>query len=105
MLSFHAHWKVLAPTAPTDQLSLLQVLGLRRSQRGIEATCHQRLDASLHEAQSRVRSPSDVAVLGLPARISLALFQRDAQRPQSLTGVLATARASPPAAALSAASW
>ena len=55
---------------------------LRRNQWGIEATCHQRLDVSLHEDKSRVRSPSGVAVLGLLSRISLALFQRDCQRPQ-----------------------
>lgn len=67
---------------PVDRLSPLQILGLRRSQWGIEATCHQRLDVSLHEDKSRVRSPSGVAVLGLLSRISLALFQRDSQRPQ-----------------------
>jgi hypothetical protein len=67
---------------PADRLSPLQVLELRRRQWGIEAICHQRLDVSLHEDQSRVRSPSGVAVLGLLSRISLALFQRDAQRPQ-----------------------
>ena len=67
---------------PTDRLSPLQILCLRRSQWGIEATCHQRLDVSLHEDQSRVRSLSGVAVLGLLSRISLALFQRDCQRPQ-----------------------
>ncbi len=60
----------------------LQILFLRRDQWGIEATCHQRLDVSLHEDKSRVRSPSGVAVLGLLSRISLALFQRDCQRPQ-----------------------
>ena len=67
---------------PADRLSPLQILWLRRGQWGIEATCHQRLDVSLHEDKSRVRSLSGVAVLGLLARISLALFQRDAQRPQ-----------------------
>jgi hypothetical protein len=67
---------------PADQLSPLQLLHLRRGQWGIEATCHQRLDVSLHEDQSRVRSVSGVAVLGLLARISLALFTQDCQRPQ-----------------------
>lgn len=69
---------------PADRLSPSEILGLRRSQWGIEATCHQRLDVSLHEDQSRVRSPSGVAVLGLLSRISLALFQQDSQRPQPL---------------------
>lgn len=41
----------------------------------IESLCHQRLDVSLHEDKSRVRSLSRVAVLGLLARLSLALFQ------------------------------
>ena len=67
---------------PADRLSPLQILFLRRSQWGIEATCHQRLDVSLHEDKSRVRSLSGVAILGLLARISLALFQQDCQRPQ-----------------------
>jgi hypothetical protein len=42
----------------------------------------QRLDESLHEDKSRVRSVSGVAVLGVLSRISLALFQADCQRPQ-----------------------
>lgn len=67
---------------PAAQLSPLQLLHLRRGQWGIEATCHQRLDVSLHEDKSRVRSVSGVAVLGVLSRISLALFQRDCQRPQ-----------------------
>ena len=69
---------------PADRLSPLQILFLRRGQWGIEATCHQRLDVSLHEDKSRVRTLSSVAVLGLLSRISLALFQQDCQRPQSL---------------------
>jgi hypothetical protein len=67
---------------PADRLDPLQILHLRRGQWGIEGTCHQRLDVSLHEDKSRVRSPSGVALLGLLSRISLALFQRDSQRPQ-----------------------
>jgi hypothetical protein len=67
---------------PAQELSPLQILRLRRNQWGIEATCHQRLDVSLREDQSRVRSLSGVAVLGLLSRISLALFQRDSSRPQ-----------------------
>ena len=42
-----------ATSRPADQLSPLQILHLRRGQWGIEATCHQRLDVSLHEDQSR----------------------------------------------------
>jgi hypothetical protein len=72
----------LVTSRPSDQLNPLQILYRRRGQWGIEATCHQRLDVSLHEDQSRVRSPSGVAVLGLLSRISLALFHRDCQRPQ-----------------------
>jgi hypothetical protein len=71
-----------AVSRPSDQLNPLQILQLRRRQWGIEASCHQRLDVSLHEDQSRVRSVSGVAVLGVLARISLALFQQDCQRPQ-----------------------
>jgi len=72
----------LVTSRPADQLSPSQILCLRRGQWGIEATWHQRLDVSLHEDQSRVRSLSGVAVLGLLSRLSLALFQHDAQRPQ-----------------------
>ena len=67
---------------PAGRLSPLQILFLRRSQWGIEGTCHQRLDVSLHEDKSRVRTLSGVAVLGLLSRISLALFEQDCQRPQ-----------------------
>jgi hypothetical protein len=67
---------------PADRLAPLQLLRLRRGQWGIEATCHQRLDVSLDEDKSRVRSVSGVAVLGILSRISLALFQQDCQRPQ-----------------------
>src|SRR5438093_305653 len=77
--TFRTHF---VTSRPADRLSPLQILFLRRDQWGIEATCHQRLDVSLHEDKSRVRSPSGVAVLGLLSRISLALFQRDCQRPQ-----------------------
>ena len=72
----------LVTSRPANQLSPSQILCLRRGQWGIEATCHQRLDVSLHEDQSRVRSLSGVAVLGLLSRLSLALFQHDSQRPQ-----------------------
>lgn len=69
---------------PTAQFSPLQILFLRPGQWGIEGTCHQRLDVSLHEDKSLVRSLSGVAVLGLLARISLAFFQWDLQRPQPI---------------------
>lgn len=67
---------------PRGQLDATQTLHLRRGQWGIEAVCHQRLDVSLHEDKSRVRSLSGVAALGLLSRISLALFTADCQRPQ-----------------------
>jgi hypothetical protein len=67
---------------PGNQLDPLQILLLRRGQWGIEVICHQRLDVSLHEDKSRVRSVSAAAVLGLLSRISLALFQQDCRRPQ-----------------------
>ncbi len=67
---------------PSELLDPVQILLLRRSQWGIETTCHQRLDVSLHEDKSRVRGVSAAAVLGLLSRISLALFQQDCQRPQ-----------------------
>ena len=65
-----------------ERLDPTQFLRLRRGQWGIESICHQRLDVSLHEDKSRVRTLSGVAVLGLLSRISLALFVRDCQRPQ-----------------------
>jgi hypothetical protein len=65
------------------RLDATQVLLLRRRQWGIEAICHQRLDVSLHEDRSRVRSVSGVAVLGLLSRLSLAFFQDECRwRPQ-----------------------
>jgi len=67
---------------PGERIDPVQILLLRRAQWGIEVTCHQRLDVSLHEDKSRVRGLSAVAVLGLLSRISLALFQQDCQRPQ-----------------------
>lgn len=67
---------------PASRLDARHILLLRRGQWGIEASCHQRLDTSLHEDQSRVRSVSGVAVLGLLSRISVALFVHDCQRPQ-----------------------
>lgn len=67
---------------PRHRLDPTGILLLRRGQWGIEAICHQRLDVSLHEDQSRVRSVRGVAVLGLLCRISLALFVEDCQRPQ-----------------------
>jgi len=67
---------------PAARLEATRILQLRRRHWGIEAVCHQRLDVSLHEDQSRVRSVSGVAVLGVLSRISLALFQAEAQRPQ-----------------------
>lgn len=67
---------------PAERLEPVPILLLRRRQWGIESICHQRLDVSLHEDQSRVRSRQGVAVLGLLSRISLAMFQADCQRPQ-----------------------
>jgi hypothetical protein len=67
---------------PAERLDPTQFLLLRRRQWGIESICPQRLDVSLHEDQSRVRSVSGVAVLGVLSRISLALFQAECQRPQ-----------------------
>jgi hypothetical protein len=49
---------------------------------GIESTCHQRFDVSLHEDRSHVRSVSGVAVLRLLSRFCLAFFQEDCRRPQ-----------------------
>ena len=63
-----------------DRLDPTQWLLLRRLQWGIETVCHQRLDVSLDEDKSRVRSVSGVAVLGVLSRISLAFFQADCQR-------------------------
>jgi predicted transposase YbfD/YdcC len=65
-----------------DQLDPVQILQLRRLQWGIEASCHQRLDVSLHEDQCRVRSVNGAGALGLLSRISLMLFLLDCQRPQ-----------------------
>lgn len=67
---------------PPQRLEPAALLALRRSQWGIESICHQRLDVSLQEDKSRVRSLSGVAVLGLLSRISLALFLKDCQHPQ-----------------------
>ena len=68
---------------PAPRLDPAQLLRLRRQQWGIEGVCHQRLDVSLHEDQSPVRSVSGVAALGVLSRVSLALFQQDSrQRPQ-----------------------
>ena len=73
----------LVTSRPAQALDPDQILRLRRSQWGIETVCHQVLDVSLHEDQSRVRSTSGVAVLGLLSRISLALFQQDCRQLRS----------------------
>lgn len=67
---------------PAPRLEPIQILQLRRRQWGIESICHQRLDVSLHEDQSRVRSVNGVALLGVLSRASLAFFQAESQRPQ-----------------------
>lgn len=72
----------MVTSRPRSHLNPTEILLLRRGQWGIEAICHQRLDVSLHEDHSRVRSVSAVAVLGLLSRISLAFFIQDGQRPQ-----------------------
>lgn len=64
-----------------ERLDATDMLLLRRGQWGIEGKCHQRLDVSLHEDQSRVRSVSGVTVLGLLARVSLALHAQARARP------------------------
>jgi hypothetical protein len=63
-------------------LDPIQIPQLRRRQWSIESICHQRLDVSLHEDQSRVRSLSAVAMLGVLSRLSLAMFPAECQRPQ-----------------------
>jgi hypothetical protein len=73
----------LVTSRPAQELDPDQILRLRRGQWGIETICHQRLDVSLREDQSRVRSASGVAVLGLLSRISLALFQQDCRQLRS----------------------
>lgn len=74
----------LVTSRGAERLDATQVLLARRGHWGIETICHQRLDVSLHEDKSRVRSVSGVAVLGLLSRISVALFQADSQRPQPM---------------------
>ena len=67
---------------PAARLEPLGILNLRRRQWGIESICHQRLDVSLPEDKSRVRSVSGVAELGLLSRISL-------RTPDSMPGIFA----------------
>lgn len=67
-----------------ERLEPIQILQLRRRQCGIEAICYQRLNVSLHEDRSRVRSVRRVAVWGLLSRLSLALFQADCRCRQPL---------------------
>ncbi|HAB18316.1 MAG TPA: hypothetical protein PLX89_14370 [Verrucomicrobiota bacterium] len=67
---------------PAERLEPITILRLRRQQWGIESICHQRLDVSLREDQSRVRSLSGVAALGVLSQISLAFCAADLQRPQ-----------------------
>jgi len=76
--------QLLAKTEFTDHLLALDSLHTQHETIhqilwGIESVCHQRLDVSLHEDQSRVRSVSGVAVLGVLSRVSLA---EDCRRPQ-----------------------
>lgn len=72
----------LVSSRPLRRMNPTQTLMLRRGQWGMETVCPQRLEVSLHEDQSRPRSVSAVAVLGLLARISVAFAQQDFQPPQ-----------------------
>jgi hypothetical protein len=67
---------------PIKRLDPIAFRLLRRLQWGIESSCHQRLDNSLHEDKSRVRSLNGAATLALLSRLSVALFVKDCQRPQ-----------------------
>ena len=62
------------------RLDATEMLLVRRGQWGIEGQCHQRLDVSLHKDESRVRSVSAVAVLGVLARVSVALHAQARER-------------------------
>jgi len=70
----------------------------RRRQWGIESVCHQRLDVSLHQDKSRVRSVSGVAVQGVepdqPGLLPSGLSACGPGAGQGLSGlVVATAKA------------
>lgn len=65
------------------KLSIEQFLNLDRQYWGVESGLHQRLDCSGFEDRLRVRHKGVVHILGLFARIGVALFVRWAQR-QSL---------------------
>lgn len=67
---------------PIERLDPVAFLFMRRSQWGIESSCHQRLDISLHEDKSRARSVNGAGTLALLSRLSLAFFIADCQRPQ-----------------------
>lgn len=69
---------------PVERLDPVAFLLLRRLHWGIESSCHQRLDSSLHEDKSRVRSVNGAGTLALLSRLSLALFVIDCQRPQPI---------------------
>jgi hypothetical protein len=60
---------LLLTSAPPDRWNARALLKARRDYWGIESTFHQRLDATLDEDRSRVRTPNAAHALGLFRRL------------------------------------
>lgn len=60
---------LLVTSAPPERWPARVLLAARRDYWGIESTFHQRLDATLDEDRSRVRTPNAAHALGLFRRL------------------------------------
>ena len=66
----------LVTSRPADQLTAEEFLNMDRNYWGVESGLHQRLDCSGFEDRLRVRHKGVVHLLGLFARVGVALFVR-----------------------------
>lgn len=64
---------LLLTSAPPDRWNARALLRARRDYWGIESTFHQRLDATLDEDRSRVRTPNAAHALGLFRRLVVSM--------------------------------
>ena len=78
--------RYLISSAGEDQLNAQGILGTKRGYWGIESCLHYRLDDTLAEDQSRVRSPGAARVLGMCRRLVVSFacaWLKEAQKENS----------------------
>jgi hypothetical protein len=73
---------LLLTSAPSGRWNARALLAARRTYWGIESTFHQRLDTTLDEDRSRVRTPNAAHALGLFRRLVVSVGHRWIERAQ-----------------------